>query len=171
MTTELPCVSCKNLQLQLNDSIKNLNVANEEVRQLKVKVAHYKEKASRYKRKSKDVKLSTAEETVSRPSLTEMYRLGENTMVLKSKLSMCRTTDFSKYVGDLLDVLFTTETLGTSVIKGIKGAKKSDVLDINIVNDVQQHVAEKFKVSIQNVRAAIRQKLNVAHKIIQNKEN
>ncbi|KAG8172038.1 hypothetical protein JTE90_020738 [Oedothorax gibbosus] len=61
---------------------------------------------------------------------------------------MCRITNYSKYVGDILDVLFNPEVLGNSVIRGIKGTQKS-VLDPKIINDVQQHVAAKFSISIQ----------------------
>ncbi|KAG8176748.1 hypothetical protein JTE90_003379 [Oedothorax gibbosus] len=80
---------------------------------------------------------------------------------------MCRTSNYSKYVGDILDVLFNPEVLGNSVIRGIKGTQKS-VLDPKIINDVQQHVAAKFSISIQLVRCAIRQKLNACHKINKN---
>ncbi|GBM83180.1 hypothetical protein AVEN_43676-1 [Araneus ventricosus] len=94
----------------------------------------------------------------------EMVKFGLKT-IPAAKLALCRT-DYSKYVGDLLDICFGRETLSESVLKCSKSrTSKTNVLDEGTINDIMAHVMEKFqRINIGMVRAAIRQKLNTCHK-------
>lgn len=145
------CEACSDYQLLKTD----LTNANFLIAELQEKVTSVEQKADKYK------ELKNKCETTND---IEYQKLGESTMIPKQKLSLCRITNYSKYVGDVLDVLFSPETLGNSVARVIKGTEKN-VLDPRIVSDVQQHVVSKFDVSVQMVRAAIRQKLNVCDKL------
>ncbi|GBO46793.1 hypothetical protein AVEN_110910-1 [Araneus ventricosus] len=96
--------------------------------------------------------------------LGEMMKFGVKT-IPAAKLALCRS-DYSKYVGDLLDICFGRETLSESVLKCNENrTSKTIVSDEGTINDIMAHVMEKFQpVSIGMVRAAIRQKLNTYHK-------
>ncbi|GBM82389.1 hypothetical protein AVEN_84818-1 [Araneus ventricosus] len=85
--------------------------------------------------------------------------------ILAAKPALCRT-DYSKYVGDLLDICFGRETLSERVLKCSKNrTSKTNVLDEGTIKDIMTHVMEKFQpISIGMVRSAIRQKLNTCHK-------
>ncbi|GBM53072.1 hypothetical protein AVEN_58791-1 [Araneus ventricosus] len=75
---------------------------------------------------------------------------------------MCRLSCVSKFVSDLLDVVFGHDVLANSSMKGIKGSSKPP-LEENMLNDVMSYACEKFIVDVGIVRAAVRQKLNVCH--------
>ncbi|GBN45401.1 hypothetical protein AVEN_185235-1 [Araneus ventricosus] len=94
---------------------------------------------------------------------SDFIKIGNSTLVEKHKLNMCRLSCVSKFVSDLLDVVFGREILANSSMKGIKGASKPPLPE-NKLNDVMSYTCEKFSVGVDTVRAAVRQKLNVAHK-------
>ncbi|GBN15052.1 Retrovirus-related Pol polyprotein from transposon 17.6 [Araneus ventricosus] len=69
----------------------------------------------------------------------EMVKFGLKT-IPAAKLALCRT-DYSKYVGDLLDICFGRETLSESVLKCSKSrTSKTNVLDEGTINDIMAHV-------------------------------
>ncbi|GBM15709.1 hypothetical protein AVEN_262881-1 [Araneus ventricosus] len=82
-----------------------------------------------------------------------------------AKLVLC-ISDYSIYVGDLLDICFGRKTLSESVLKCNKNrTSKTNIFDEFTINDIMAHVMEKFQpISIGMFRAAIRQKLNTCHK-------
>ncbi|GBN25071.1 hypothetical protein AVEN_77984-1 [Araneus ventricosus] len=80
-----------------------------------------------------------------------------------SKLNMCRLLCVSKFVSDLLDVVFARDVLANSSMKGIKGSSKPPLAE-NMLNDVMSYICEKFTVDVGTVRATVRQKLNVCYK-------
>lgn len=94
----------------------------------------------------------------------EVTVIGPTTFVETYRLSCCRNSDFSKFTGDLLDIIFGPEILGTSVLKGIAGCQKMSILNPGTISEVQIYVSKKFNVLVPQVRCAIRQKLNVCHK-------
>ncbi|GBM74743.1 hypothetical protein AVEN_197988-1 [Araneus ventricosus] len=112
---------------------------------------NYKEEKRQMKEERKEV-------------LREMKKFGLKT-IPATKLALCRS-DYSKYVGDLLDIFLGQEKLSESVLKCSKNrTSKTNVLDESTIDDIRALVMEKFKpVSIGKVRAAIRQKLNTCHK-------
>ncbi|GBM83092.1 hypothetical protein AVEN_73090-1 [Araneus ventricosus] len=62
-----------------------------------------------------------------------------------AKLALCRS-DYSKYVGDLLDICFGRENLSASVLKcNTNSTSKTNVLDESTIYDIMAHVMEKFK--------------------------
>lgn len=128
--------------------------------------AKYRECKAKYKRvkcELKDLKRMEPEDTV---------KFGSK-IIPKSKLSLCRMTDFSKYVGDLMDICFGRDTLSESVLKGpVNRSSKTQVLDGDVISDIIMHVMQTFNnVSIGKIRGAIRQKLNTCHKSKQKIKN
>ncbi|GBL75705.1 hypothetical protein AVEN_35081-1 [Araneus ventricosus] len=118
----------------------------------------YKEMKLKYKEKKRQMKEENKE------MQGEMMKFGIET-IPAAKLALCRS-DYSKYVGDLLDICFGRETLSESVLKCSKSrTSKTNVLDEGKINVIMAHVMEKFQpISIGMVQAAIRQKLNTCHK-------
>lgn len=156
------CTNCTNLEDALkskNREIKELkNELEERERLLQESKWKYKEMKRKYKDKKKEVK-------ENKEPLHEQQKFG-SVAIAKEKLSLCRDNEFSKYVGDLLDICFGREVLSNSILKcPNKRTLKTSVLDADVVNDIICHTKEKFQsVTIAMVRAAIRQKLNTCHK-------
>ncbi|GBL89073.1 hypothetical protein AVEN_255211-1 [Araneus ventricosus] len=70
-----------------------------------------------------------------------------STLVEKNKLNMCRLSCVSKFVSDLLDVVFGRDVLANNSMKGIKGSSKPPLAE-NILNDVMPYTCEKFTVDV-----------------------
>lgn len=122
---------------------------------LESKVAKLKAKYAKLKEK-RSATLQIEEDLTSIGSL----RIPTN------KLNMCRTSTYTRFIGDLLEVVFGRDVLANSVIKGIKGgSSKTNILDPEKVREIQAYVAAKFNVDPVLVRAAIRRKLNIADRI------
>ena len=65
----------------------------------------------------------------------QMVKLGPHTELPYNKLAACNLSTFSKYVIDLLMVIFGNEVLTTHVIKGI-GTSGKKPLNRNILADI-----------------------------------
>lgn len=130
------------------------------------RITKLEKKVDKYKAKYKDVKNKLSELPKNMPVVEEEFvHIGTHLMVPKSKQLLFRSTDYSKYTGDLMEVVFGMEKLSTHVLKIIKGCQKTEVLDVNIISDIELHVISKFNVTKPQVRYAMRLKLNYAHKI------
>lgn len=158
-----PCNNCDKLQGILknkNEEIERLlaDLKNRE-NLLEESKQKYKEMKRKYKEKKREIKERNEPEPV------EGIKFGTLT-IPKQKVSLCRDKDYSKYVGDLLEICFGRDILSQSVLKcPSKRTSKTSILDQEIVNDIICHTLEKFSsISVTMVRAAIRQKLNTCHK-------
>lgn len=141
----------------------DLDVRESALENMETKYREYKAKYKKVKHELKDLKRVEPEDSI---------KFGSK-IIQKSKLSLCRMTDFSKYVGDLLDICFGRDTLSESVLKGpVNRSNKTQVLDGDIISDIIMHVMQTFNnLSVGKVRGAIRQKLNTCHKSKQKMKN
>lgn len=154
----------------LCESLENeLSILKKQIAELAVEVQHKTEKADRYKKKYKEMKEKYRQSKMKKNEDTnaDLIRIGDSLSIDKCKLALCRTSNYSKYTCDILDVVFGRTNLANSVVKGIKGSTKT-VLNQNYVSDIQGHVSEKFGVNVALVRATIRNKLNSASKAAKN---
>lgn len=162
------CSKCSMLQSKTDILLKENVSRDKEIEELHKSNNVMKAKYAKLKEKYRNLKRSTNErlqETAAASALpVEHTQLGPTLLVDSYKLSCCRNSDFSKFTGDLLDVVFGPDVLGTSVLKGIAGCQKISILNPETIQEIQMFVSKKFSVSISQVRNSIRQKLNVCHK-------
>lgn len=94
-------------------------------------------------------------------------------IIQKSNWSIFRFTDFSKYVGDLLDIRFGRDTLSESALKvPVNSSNKTQVLDGDIISDIiLYHIHTINNVSVGKIRGTIRQELNTCHKLKEKMKN
>ncbi|GBN57496.1 hypothetical protein AVEN_130027-1 [Araneus ventricosus] len=85
---------------------------------------------------------------------SDLIKIGNSTLVEKHKLNMCRLSCVSKFVSDLLDVVFGRDILANSSMKGIKSASKPPLPE-NKLNNVMSNTCEKFNVDVGTVGAAV----------------
>lgn len=97
-------------------------------------------------------------------SSKDKVQIGEGTFVPATKLALCRTPNLSRYTGDLMELVFGRETLGQSVLKGVKKNNAKNILNPECIKDIISHVVTKYSCGVAEVRSAIRQKLNTCHK-------
>ena len=166
---ERECDSCADLLNKLKEKKLEIEGLKNDLEQSKNSAENFKNKYRAMKQKYKNKKCE----------LREKQDVSENSIELGSikipvsKLSLCREHDYSKYVGDLLDICFGREVLAESVLKeSVNKSLKTNILDPKIINDIIEHVMKKYeKVSVLMVRAAVRQKLNTCHKSKKRIEN
>lgn len=163
---ERPCSECSKLKSKLDSLFEEKakeetfnKYQSERILYLENKVSKLKIKYKNYKEKCK---------TIASNQTAENYTvIGSNTSVPTNKLNMCRTSSYSRFVGDLLEIVFGREVLGNSLLKGIKRpSKKTNILDPQIVSDIQVYVSTKFSIDQALVRSAIRRKLNIADRVL-----
>ncbi|GBN67027.1 hypothetical protein AVEN_3551-1 [Araneus ventricosus] len=114
---------------------------------MKIRSKKYSAVKGKYKALKRQVK---SEEGIE----YDLIKNGNSTLVEKHKLNMCRLSYVSKFVSDLLDVVFGRDMLANSSMKGIKGASKPP-LPGNKLNDVMSYTCEKFSVDGGTVRATV----------------
>lgn len=128
------------------------------------RIVYLENKLSKLKMKYKNCK---AKYRSSHSQVAENHTCIGSLTIPTNKLNMCRTSSYARFVGDLLEVIFGREVLGTSLLKGIKGSsKKTNVLDAEIIKEIQVYVSTKFNVDQALVRAAIRRKLNIVDRLV-----
>lgn len=154
---ESACFQCSSLSKEVLQFKKRITELEEEAQAKIQKAELYKHKYKEMKKKFKSYKHSQMVQD------RDFVRIGEHLSLEKSRHANCRVSHYSKYVCDMMDVVFGREALAQSVLRGIKGSSKS-VLDPNIISDIQGHVASKFNVNVALVRATMRNKLNTASK-------
>ncbi|GBM54296.1 hypothetical protein AVEN_234119-1 [Araneus ventricosus] len=119
-----------------------------EIERLQNELAKIESSLQETKRKYKEIKLKYKEKKrqmkeENKEVQGETMKFGAKT-VPAAKLVLCRT-DYSKYVGDLLDICFGRETLSESVLKCSKSrTSKTNVLDEGTINDIMAHVVGKY---------------------------
>ncbi|GBN43419.1 hypothetical protein AVEN_119211-1 [Araneus ventricosus] len=153
------CDKCKlvdDCRRILKKKCKSLEEENYMIKEEHMKI---RSKYNALKAKYKSLKRKVKSEGIE----SDFIKIGNSTLVEKHKLNMCRLSCVSKSVSDLLDVVFGREILANSSMKGTRGASKPPLPE-NELNDVMSFTCEKFSVDVGTVRAAVRQKLNVAHK-------
>ncbi|GBN56917.1 hypothetical protein AVEN_199414-1, partial [Araneus ventricosus] len=155
------CTSCESLNEKLKQKNVEIEILQNDLAKIESSLQETKRKYKEMKLRYKEKKRQMEEENKVQG---EMMKFGLK-IIPAAKLALCRT-DYSKYVGNLLDICFGRETLSESVLKCSKSrTSKTNVLDEGTINDIMAHVMEKFQpISIGMVRAAIRQKLNTCHK-------
>lgn len=168
---EAKCQKCRDFEQlfkekseENEDLKKQLNFNESALQSMENKYRQYKTKYKKVKNELKNVKKTEPEDTVKFGSI----------LIEKSKLSLCRVNDFSKYVGDLLDICFGRDTLSQSVLRCSSNTRsnKTQILDSLVINDIIMHVMQIFSgISVGKVKGAIRQKLNTCHKAQQKIKN
>lgn len=116
-------------------------------------------KAKKYKDKYKSLKINQRA-----PEQEEIIKIG-CINIPKEQYVRVRTQNFSRYTADLLEVIVGRETLAKSSIKHMKSSEKK-ALDAELIKTIISHVVIKYNVSSDQVRTAIRMKLNSAHKSV-----
>lgn len=159
------CNNCINLTERLKEKNEEINILKSELHKSEAAALEEKKKYKEMKSKYKEKKKAMKEQEMSQQIHLETKKFG-SVVIPTAKLALCRRNDYSKYVGDLLDMCFGREVLSESVLKSTpKRTTKTNVLDHDVLNDIIIHVLEKFPpINIAMVRAAIRQKLNTCHK-------
>ncbi|KAG8177537.1 hypothetical protein JTE90_023442 [Oedothorax gibbosus] len=108
------CENCGKLDAEFDTCRKQLATLTKKIQELEGDLSSVKEGSEKYKKyKGLKGKFSTGKSS-------DYSVIGDNTLILKDNLAMCRTSNYSKYVGDILDVLFNPEVLRNSVIRGTK---------------------------------------------------
>ena len=142
----------------LKDKCKRLELENYDLNEEKVKL-----KAKLKVRKEKYRNLKTQLINSGNSVASNLKNIGVSTLTDKEKFNMCRISNVSKYISDLLDIVFGRDVLAKSSIKGVKGSTKLPLPE-NILNDDLVHISHKFSIDVSVVRSAVRQKLNVCRK-------
>ncbi|XP_054723121.1 uncharacterized protein LOC129233082 [Uloborus diversus] len=114
------CISLKKEICTLKEEKKNqqsvLYEKIQKIEYLESKVAKLKQKNQNLKQKNQSSDVVDVEQT----------SIGSSLKVPTDKLNMCRTTGYTKFTGDLLEVVFGRKVLSHSVVKGIKGHSKKN---------------------------------------------
>ncbi|XP_054717081.1 uncharacterized protein LOC129226495 [Uloborus diversus] len=142
---------CKSLETENYELNGENAVLRAKLKIRKEKYRNLKSQMKEYKRES----IALAE--------SNLIKIGNSTFIDKNKLILCRTSDYSKFTGDLLDFVFGRDILSKSCMKGMNGTSKTP-LPAESLQDILSFVSSKFNVAVGSVRASIRQKLNICHK-------
>ncbi|GBO31692.1 hypothetical protein AVEN_249803-1 [Araneus ventricosus] len=107
------CTNCESLNEKLKQKNVEIEILQNELAKIESSLQETKRKYKEMKLKYKEKKRQMKEE--NKEVQGEMVKFGLKT-IPAAKLALCRT-DYSKYVGDLLDICFGRETLSESVLK------------------------------------------------------
>lgn len=114
---ESRCARCDFSEQKFSSVMEDNIEKDRKIVKLEQKVVLYKSKYKKYKEKFAETgealnKIQSSENSAGMKYVNECsVWIGASLSVLTQKLTCCRTSDFSKYTADLLDVVFGPEQL------------------------------------------------------------
>lgn len=114
------CSDCANLKGKIENLLEEKAKEETYKKYQSERIVYLENKVSKLKMKYMNCKEKYKNSSLSQ--IAENQTLIGSISVPTNKLNMCRTSSYSRFVGDLLEVIFGREVLGNNLLKGIKDA-------------------------------------------------